>query len=274
MSQDYFSSWTECSGEQSDLAKLKQALKDQDKAQVELLGERIFDSYFDVAAALELDEARQYAALLGAELEGESIEICVYELLDHEHPDHIDQAFSHSAELGIEVDYREFMLYDLESVEAFLPERVEGVFHILNRKGKMSYSDYFGIVSSALENVRFGTGAAEYLKTLLERPEMDISSLSDDDFAAAVFACVVGEHFVPGLFALFVSKAGGRSIAEDSEWLSIIPEYEGVNETLSEFGIVEPFVLLKQSHFIPDHQAFIESLEESVPELAETYANA
>ena len=182
------------------------------------LGEDLFESYLDVAAALTSEYIIKYANMMGDELSSVSSDVdCWGEFMDHEHPDYIDDACQRSIEVGIPFSYYCYFNYywsGTNSHSEFDPDPIDSYFKQLLEKGIMSSTEYFTILSSLGESVTIDNNYVDYLEIILKNADINLNEMSDKAFAQALYLCHACYPITPNLFKLFISKANGRKVSD------------------------------------------------------------
>ncbi|MER2494711.1 hypothetical protein ABS858_01275 [Vibrio neptunius] len=292
MRQHYFGNWYNdyTSG---NLTALKSALKTGDTKTVAALSEELFDSYLDVTAALDIKEIKQYAEVMGDVLTDIKLDVCMGELVDHHQPDYIEMACRNSIALGIGFPFYDYystemtanrMEFDVE----FFESTVEPGFKQLYQAGKMSITVFFKLVCDIVGYLDPIPYTADYLFRLLQSPEIDISTFSEEEFAECLDVCFGFYHLNPEIFRLFVKQAKGRKATKSTEvWQESREYYLITYQFTSSFGercawhdyeesYIDAFTELKHSGIVSDVEAeVVDCLRaDRLDKLAEIFINA
>lgn len=296
MTQHYFAEWND-PYETTDLKPLKQAIAMRDKAKLQAISEELFESYLDVTAALPQAEVVQYAEIMGADLTAIELDICMGELVSHHHPDDIEAACRNCLALGIGFPFDDY--FDAAMTEndsefdiEFFERVVEPTYLQLKQQGRMTVSQYFVVMCTIIKRLDKCEYGTSYLQKLLNDPELDLSLLSDGEYAECLDISLYCYFINPEVFRLFVKRANQRRVTESTkEWQESDEYYLITYQFRYAFGdanaycgawedhqdaFIEAFSELKRSNLVADvSQHVIDRLEEEgFPNLAQAFIRA
>lgn len=297
MTQHYFSDWYDNGLISDELDNLKKALAVRDIATVTALGEELFESYLDVTAALDITEIKQYAELMGDDLTTIKLEICLGELIDHHQADYIEKACRNSMMLGIGFPFHEHYVAAMtahytEFDSQFFEDIIEPGLKQLHQARKISATAFFKIMCEIGNYVEMDSYMADYVYRLLQDPELDLSSLTDEEYTWCLFACFTFYPLNPEVLRLFIKQSKGRKAVKSAEvcpeshdedpidydFCSTLNEYDGYSSVWHKYEeiFIEAFIELKRSGLISDvEEEMISYLEdEELDNLAQVFINA